>query len=74
MRQNPEGLQLIRAIFYLDMSGLKPVSLGSDLLQLSKEGPKWVLMLMLTISKRLEILYQTGQYWPIFSFGIYHPP
>ena len=32
IRENPEGLQLIAPILYQDMSGLKPVSLGSDLL------------------------------------------
>ena len=42
IRENPEGLQLIAAILYQDMSGLKPVSLGSDLL-LSKGGPKEVM-------------------------------
>ena len=32
IRKNLEGLQLIAAILYQDMSGLKPVSLGSELL------------------------------------------
>ena len=30
IRENPEGLQLIAAILYQDMSELKIVSLGSD--------------------------------------------
>ena len=32
IRENPELLELIPVILYQDMSGLKPVSLGSDLL------------------------------------------
>ena len=32
IKENPEGLQLIAAILYQDMSRLKILSLGSDIL------------------------------------------
>ena len=32
IRENPELLELIATVLYQDMSGLKAVSLGSDLL------------------------------------------
>ena len=31
IKENPEGPQLIAAILYQDMSGVKPILLGSDL-------------------------------------------
>ena len=43
IRKNPEGLQLIVPILYQDLSGFKLVSFRSELLQLSKGGPNWVL-------------------------------
>ena len=32
IRKNPKGIKFITAILYLDMSGLKLISLGSELL------------------------------------------
>ena len=59
IRENPEGLKLIAAILYQEMSGLKLVSVGSELLQLRGAkvgpGPKNVILQaktpILTISK-----------------------
>ena len=56
IRENPEGLQLIAAVLYQDMSGLISVSLWSDLLQLSKGAPKWILGVKISFS---------GKFWKL---------